>query len=109
MRQWDIYGQHRALTQVQLICHLPWDDILAAHNPTFSQKLLPPSYRGRGLDVEAGEVKNGCAEYTGMWGKAQEPMRVCTHPVDIRMPKGTWHYTANKITIRGEIVSNLMP
>lgn len=46
MGQWNIYGQCRALAQMQLICHLPWDDFLPDHDPTFTQKLLPPSVHG---------------------------------------------------------------
>lgn len=90
MRQWNIYGKHRTLAQMQLICHFPCDDFLAPVISTSPQNSCHPQSMV-GMDVEAGEVKNGCAEYTEMWGRAQEPMRVCTFLAYIHTAKGTWH------------------
>lgn len=58
MRQWDIYGQRGDLAQMQLICHLPWDDIWLP--------IIPPS------------AKNSCHPHTvvGVWMWKQEKSRM---------------------------------
>lgn len=96
MKQRSISRQCRALAQMQLICHLPWDDFLAAHDPTFTQKFLPSSVLSRGMDVETGKVKNGsilstlrCGAKPRNWGRFTLILWLSAYPKELGIKKQT--------------------